>query len=980
MSRKAPLTVATLLFAAFQAFAGMVMTGGTDVEIVVGDQPSYVAQFAAAELSRFMGKALGKALQVKASSKAAVRIHVGIGPDGKPMTDGDSRIVVRDDGTIYIYGKDTPDNTKKSMAEMVLDVADKGTLEAVYTFLEDNIGVRWMEPGVNGEYVPKTGRIELPTIDRTLTPSFKERRTYYLRKIAIPWYSRCKDEAEYGTKEEFLLWGLRLRYTPFKARVMGCHTPSYIPLEKHIFPKHPEMFALQADGTRNWRDLCWTCQETKDFWWNIVDVYFRGDPTPKAAGIDEDKWNPELFILKDEFMIDPHDYGKEYFCKCPTCTAIVQKYGEENGTGEVVFQTIAEVARKVEKKYPGKYITTLVYPPKKMYPESVELPKNVRVRMTVSNLAISDDETIIEKELALMRRWSTEQESKIGLWMYIMANFGLRYYGIPEFASGNFIKMLKRAWPYADGVFYEHIEAFQTVCNLDMYLIAHALWDKDMDVEAAKDEFMKLYFGAAADDMKSFCNRVESNWTEIMRVSIAHPEEMPHPVAYKLRKRIFNTIYTYDELETLQKMLDSAKAKLPRDSIEAVRVRRYDKYVLGIAKKEFSVYTDDRAHSYYQKDTLCCLNVNGNPAEADWEKAPKMDLVTAHEAKGITAGGKVSVLSSENALHVRAVFDEPLIAESRTKDDPNNINKIWRDNEMELFFASQKTGEIVHIAINDKGESVLHYPNGNKFTRPGKEVRYSVEKFDAGWQVTASIDNSLTGFDSSADEDYFNVTRTRNVANLPTEYSTYNPDCIDNHWFSPMYYSIVKRVDMRKPEKEFTGRALPVSADAAVVMDEDAVAAGGAWFRWAPATSRTTFGRDEKVKHGKGASYLIDSMKDDYAEIDKVCSWRIERDLPPAGTRIRATAWVLAKTSVPDAAVRLSVDWLDSSRLWYSKQKLGGTRIIPVKSGEWTKIDMEIVVPDVPEIKYFSPLVAGIHTYPGKVWVGELKLETIAPK
>ena len=40
MSRKAPLTVATLLFAAFQAFAGMVMTGGTDVEIVVGEQPS----------------------------------------------------------------------------------------------------------------------------------------------------------------------------------------------------------------------------------------------------------------------------------------------------------------------------------------------------------------------------------------------------------------------------------------------------------------------------------------------------------------------------------------------------------------------------------------------------------------------------------------------------------------------------------------------------------------------------------------------------------------------------------------------------------------------------------------------------------------------------------------------------------------------------------------------------------------------------
>ncbi len=980
MGKRVSLMAAALFFAAFQAFAGISMTGGADVEIVVGEQPSYVAQFAASELSRFLGRTLGKELAVKASSKAALRIHVGIGPDGKPMADGDSRITARDDGAIYIYGKDTPDKAKKGVMEMVLNVADKGTLEAVYTFLEDYVGVRWLEPGAKGEFIPKVERIEIPTIDRILTPSFKERRTYYLRRIATSWYSgRCKDEPEYGTEEEFLLWGLRLRYTPFKARVMGCHTPSYLYLEEKLYPKRPELFALQADGSRNPKDMCWTCKETKEFWWNIVDAYFRGDPNPKAAGLDLDGWNQNLFILKDEFMIDPHDYGKAYFCKCPTCAAVIKKYGEENGTGEVVFQAIAEVARKVEKKYPGKYITTLVYPPKKMYPESVELPKNVRVRMTVDSLAISDDETVIEKELGLMRRWSTEQESKIGLWMYLVANHGRAYYGIPQFASGNFIKFLRRAWPYSDCIFYEHTEPFHTICNLDMYLISHALWNKEMDVEAVKDEFLRLYFGAAADDMKSFCNRLERNWTETMKTSIAHPEETPLPIAYKLRKRVFNTIYTYDELESLQKMIDSARAKLAKDSIEAVRVRRYEKYILETAKKEFSVYTDDKAHSYYQKDTLCCLNVKGTPNEADWEKAPKMEMVTAHEGKGITAGGRISVLSSESAFHVRAVFDEPLIAESRTKDDPTNIHKIWTDNEMEIFFASQKTGEVVHIGINDNGKAVLHLPNGNKFSYPGEEVKVAVKKFDAGWQVTASIDNSLTGFDSASDEDCFNVTRTRNVAKLQTEYSTYNPDCVVNHWTSPMYYSIVKRVDIRKPMNEYQGAALPVSAAEAVVMDDDAVAAGTGWMHWAPATSRTTFGRDANVKHGKGASYFIDSLKDDYSVKDKVCSWRINRDCPPKGTRIRATAWVMARTSVPDAAVSLSLNWLNASKLWYTKKNLGGSRTIPVKNGEWTKIDMEIVVPDVAEIKFFSPSIAGIHTYPGKVWIGELRLETIAP-
>ncbi|MBQ7649796.1 MAG: DUF4838 domain-containing protein [Victivallales bacterium] len=979
MVKRVPLALLMLFFREFQAFAGVAITG--NAEIVVGEHPNYVAQFAAAELSRFLGKALGKVIPVKQSSDAAVRIHVGIGPDGKPMAENDdSRIIVRKDGAVYIYGFDSPGSEKKSIMAMVLDVAFKGTLEAVYTFLEDSVGVRWLEPGAKGEYAPKVERIELQEGEKVLTPSFKERRTYYLRRIATSWYSgRCKDEPEYGTEEEFLLWGLRLRYTPFKARVMGCHTPSYIYMDKHLFPKRPELFALQADGSRSDKDLCWTCQETKDFWWSIVDAYFRGDPNPKAVGIDEEKWNPNLFILKDEFMIDPHDYGKEFFCKCPTCTAIVQKYGEENGTGEVVFQTIAEVARKVERKYPGKYITTLVYPPKKMYPESVELPKNVRVRMTVDSLAISDDESVIDKELELMRKWSTEQESKIGLWMYLVANHGLRYYGIPEFASGNFISFLRRAWPYADCIFYEHTEPFHTICNLDMYLISHALWNKEMDVDAVKDEYMKLYFGAAADDMKSFCNRLERNWTEVMRTSIAHPDERPLPIAYKLRKRIFNTIYTYDELESLQKLLDSAKAKLPRDSVEVERVRRYEKYVLGNAKKEFSVYTDDKAHSYFQQDTLCCLKVKDAPTEADWEKAPQLPMVTAHEGKKITAGAKVRVLSSDSAFHVRAVFDDPLIAQSRTKYDAANIHNIWTDNEMELFFAAQKTGEIIHLGINDMGKTVLHLPKGNKFSFPGKEVKVSVKKFDTGWQVDASIDNSLTGFDSASDEDCFNITRTRNVAKLLTEYSTYNPDCIVNHWTSPMYYSIVRRVSLREPEKEYQGAALPVSKDKAVVIDDDAVAAGSGWVRWAPPTSHTEFYRDDKVKHGKGASYCIDSMKDDYSVKDKSCSWRISRELPPKGTRIRTTAWVRVKSTVPDAAVKLTLNWLDESKRWYTKQELGGSRVLPARNGEWQKIDMEIVVPDVADIKYFSPTISGVHTYPGKLWIGELKLETIAP-
>ena len=80
MLMRKTLLFATLSLVAFQAVAGIVIT--KDTEIVVGEQPSYVAQFAAEELSRFLGKALGQEMAVKSTSTAPVRIYVGIIPDG----------------------------------------------------------------------------------------------------------------------------------------------------------------------------------------------------------------------------------------------------------------------------------------------------------------------------------------------------------------------------------------------------------------------------------------------------------------------------------------------------------------------------------------------------------------------------------------------------------------------------------------------------------------------------------------------------------------------------------------------------------------------------------------------------------------------------------------------------------------------------------------------------------------------------------
>ncbi len=955
-------------------FADVTISGMNRPEIVVGKEPSPVVRFAAKELAYFIGRSLGVEIASKESSTAPVRIFLGIAPDGKPVANEtwESHIDIQNDGSIYIYGYDFGRWTEQNPtpAYLLFSVKCKGTLEATYQFLEDYIGARWIEPGKAGEFVPKRKEIVLPAVKRTISPTYTERRLHYLNVLSYQSHTKWMDEDEYGARDDYMLWGLRLRYSSNWAPIGGCHTPHALQFDKLLFPKRPELFALQADGTRSDKDMCWSSQATKDFWWELVDARFSGKPYPLQPTRNWPGW------LKDEFMIDPHDYGKAYFCKCAKCSEIVEKYGE-NGFGECVFQCIVDVALRTQKKYPDKHITTLVYPPKKMYPESVELPANLRVRMTVDKFAISNDNDASGKELALMKRWREEQGSKLRLWMYLMSDHGHWVYGIPEFAGTNFVAFLRKAAPYAEGVFYEHIEPTHTMRNLDMYLIAHALFDVNFDFDKYRSEYFKIGFGAAADDMEAFYNRIEQNWDTIMQDWRKHPEFMPFNEQFKLRKHLFNKFYTFDEIETLQKMLDNAKAKVKGGSPEFRRIGLYDKYVLALAKQEFPLHSDDKVHLFRQRPIIASTTIQAEPTEADWDAAPWQEMVNAHKGNPVNVKSRFKVLSSDTTFYFRADYEEPLIAQSRTKDDGDKLANIWDDNETELFFCSEKTGQIMQIGINDKGVAVVHDQSVHKFSMAGKEVRVKVARGEDNWTVTAAIDNSLTGFSPKATEDAFNVTRTRNVGTLKDEYYTYTPECIYGRWHMPALYPIIKRMQRNPIKAEFINGALPSSNDAAETLVEDAVATGKAWSTWVTPPGCSTFARDDKLKHGKGNSYVIDSTKEVPKPKDNPGLWQFNLPCPPKGTRIRATAWVLVKTSLPDAGIDMSINWRNANNRWYTKKNLTGTFKTPVKVGEWTKVSMEMVVPDIDELAYFTVLINGIHTCPGKVWIGELKLETI---
>ena len=86
--------------------------GRSHAEIVTGKNPSAVVQFAAKELSYFLGKAGKCTVPVKTQSNAKIQFHLGSTPEslkaGISPKDHDHIISIRKDGKIFLAGVDEP--------------------------------------------------------------------------------------------------------------------------------------------------------------------------------------------------------------------------------------------------------------------------------------------------------------------------------------------------------------------------------------------------------------------------------------------------------------------------------------------------------------------------------------------------------------------------------------------------------------------------------------------------------------------------------------------------------------------------------------------------------------------------------------------------------------------------------------------------------------------------------------------------------
>ncbi len=158
----------------------------------------------------------------------------------------------------------------------------RGTLYAVYHFLEDDCGVRWWMDG--DENVPPAKSLAFAALDRRGKPFFLCRNIYRFRtsdpRTAIR--NRLNDNGDSPIPAE--LGGAFTYGPPYLA-----HTwEMYLPFEKHG-KEHPEWYAL-VDGKRiggqNVAQMCLTCPGLTDEFSRRLDEFIaKGEADAAAKGV-----------------------------------------------------------------------------------------------------------------------------------------------------------------------------------------------------------------------------------------------------------------------------------------------------------------------------------------------------------------------------------------------------------------------------------------------------------------------------------------------------------------------------------------------------------------------------------------------------------------------------------------------------------------------------------------------------------------------
>ena len=492
---------------------------------------------------------------------------------------------------------------------------ERGTLNAVYDFLERSCGVRWYMPTDIGTVCPEKRTLVVDGDDIRRRPEMVYRwitpTTLYLPTKADPVPAAEAD-----------LWRMRMRLggQPFWV----CHSFGGYP--DRFYKDHPDWFAQGYEGTPT--QMCYTnegliaqvAQDARDF--------FDGKGNRPGDG-----------SLGDVFGIVPMDDNR--FCKCPRCQAELDADEADNPQfsngkcSNYVWGFVNKVARAVRKTHPDKWIGALAYWEYAYYPEgnvgaqfiapsplrdgrdesrdygpgAVELEPNVVVQMCLHtrNWWCPSME---RNDRKVFDTWVSHSEGPhrgdrdpsegphrgdqtqsggtlsgppspdtsppdsprpLYLWLYYcfpaLQSYGEGWNGFPSYFAHTAIRQMAMYHKAGvRGIFIEHSSEFGQTHLIDvpdLYITLRLADDPKLGGEELFDEFFTSFYGAVAKPMREAYELIEDTYS----TPANYPDEVQQSPGHQhqTEELAWKWLGTPERLARLTELVDAATARADTD-------------------------------------------------------------------------------------------------------------------------------------------------------------------------------------------------------------------------------------------------------------------------------------------------------------------------------------------------------------------------------------------------------------------------------
>lgn len=633
--------------------------GRTNWKIYLAPQAEPAEVFAAEELRDALQKISGAAFEIVQSDQVPGRQAIVIGDLQNPevraqttalklKTDKIEQVAVYTlGGRLYLAGNQP-----------------RGALYAVYCFLQRELGVRWLWPGPDGEFMPAKRVWSLPELTYNHQPAF-----------AYRGFHLCGDWRDVARFREWMgrnFINIHRHAAPAEEKRRGFYSmwsSHNIVLPDALFEQHPEYFA-EIQGKRYRNNICFSNPEVDRLVAARTARYLREHP---------------YLDLLSVFPGDNQDY-----CRCASCAKM--------DVSTAWFEFYNRLTDTLKKEFPKLKFATIAYQGYRDVPkcsirnsEFVEYASYSRCNIHPYGHPGCQRN---EDTLRAMRAWQATG-LPIGHYAYEYDIYTKNARFTPFLSViDDAIKTSRRLGHVAVipevSLSPKHgpdVRAHHVQNRLSIYLYARLLWDPDQELQAVLSDWCQTVFGEAAGPLLEYFTALDRAWTA-----------MPiHATILGNALSAAEPLLTDELRATASAAFAAAEQRLPQIAETAARER-----AAAALKRERALYNQwldlYRLNTAVPRLTLPLL---ADAADLAHSASRPQDLVAAaRDAERLATS--VRLAWTKEALLVKWFCQDRPIRNLKAAAS-EQAGRVEEDDSVELVLASGLTGETWHLTVNSRG-------------------------------------------------------------------------------------------------------------------------------------------------------------------------------------------------------------------------------------------------------------------------------------